>query len=276
MGEWVLCVRGRKPIGEEVGDLLREAGCLGVWEKDPRCWEAFFPAPVKGLAERLTALAARQEAAWEERAPVDWAARYQASLKPLPVGRRLMILPSPEASNPCPGRTVLRLEPGCAFGTGEHYTTASCLAVLEERLRPGMAVLDVGCGSGILSAAARLLGAGETVACDVDGEAVRVASETGRRNGVSIRLLTGGVEAVRGRFGLVLANILAETLLEILPLLEERLDAGGSLVLSGILLEKGADLLEAAGRLGLELLERRTDGTWWTFTLARPPRRNLE
>jgi len=270
MGEWVLCLRSRRPVEEEAGDLLRESGCLGIWERDPRTWEAFFPAPVEGLAERLAALPGRPEVSWEERVPVDWAARYQASLRPLPVGRRLVILPSPGAPNPFPHRLALRLEPGCAFGTGEHYTTASCLRVLDERLREGASVLDVGCGSGILAVAARLLGATEVVACDVDREAVRVARETAARNGVALRLVTGGAEAVRGRFGLVLANILAETLHQVLPLLKERLRPGGVLVLSGILLEKGPPLLEAAVERGLSLVERRTDGTWWTFVLALP------
>ncbi len=257
-------------MAEEAGDLLRDSGCLGIWEKDPRTWEAFFPAPVEGLAERLAALPGRVEACWEERAPVDWAARYQASLRPLPVGRRLVILPHAGSPNPFPGRLPLRLEPGCAFGTGEHYTTASCLRVLEERLAEGASLLDVGCGSGILAVAARLLGASGAVACDVDPEAVRVAGETARRNGVTLRLVTGGAEGVRGRYDLVVANILAETLHEILPDLRERLRPGGCLVLSGILLEKGPPLLEAAEALGLSLLERRTDGTWWTFALTLP------
>ncbi|MGC8763813.1 MAG: 50S ribosomal protein L11 methyltransferase [Acidobacteriota bacterium] len=271
MGDWVLRIRSRRPVGEEAGALLRESGCLGIWERDPRSWEAFFPSPVEGLAQRLSALPEKLEATWEERVPVDWAARYQASLRPLPLGRRLVVLPSPDSPNPFPGRLALRLEPGCAFGTGEHYTTASCLRVLEERLQEGTAVLDVGCGSGILAVAARLLGAAEAVGCDVDPEAVRVARETARRNGVALRLFAGGAEAVRGRFGLVVANILAETLSEILPCLREKLAPGGVLVLSGILLEKGPSLLAGAEALGLLLQERRTDGIWWTFTLTLPP-----
>lgn len=272
MGQWVLRIRSRKALGEEAGDLLREWGCVGIWERDPRNWEAFFSAPVEGLAERLAGLPGRVEASWEERAPVDWAARYQASLRPLPVGRRLVILPAPHSPNPFPRRLPLRLEPGCAFGTGEHYTTASCLRVLEDRLAEGARVLDVGCGSGILAVAARFLGAAEAVACDVDPEAVRVARETGQRNGVHVRLVTSGAEAFRARFDLVVANILAETLLEILPVLKDRLRPGGCLVLSGILLEKAPPLVQSAQALGLSLLERRTDGTWWTLVLSLPVR----
>jgi ribosomal protein L11 methyltransferase len=134
---------------------------------------------------------------------------------------------------------------------------------------PRARVLDVGCGSGILASAALLLGAREACGCDVDPLAVRVAAETAEANGTPLRLWTGGVEAVEGEYEVVLANILAETLVEILPHLAGRTARGGHLILSGILLEKGESVLAAAPP-SLRLVERRSDGEWWTFILERP------
>ncbi|MEW5764493.1 MAG: 50S ribosomal protein L11 methyltransferase [Acidobacteriota bacterium] len=268
MGDAVLVVRGSRPLTERVAEGLRDAGTAGVWERDPRHWEAYFEAPVAGLGESLEAAEAGVRCAWQEREGVDWVARYQAGLKPMALGRRLAVLPALEAPNPWPGRAAVRLVPGCAFGTGEHYSTASCLRALESWMPAGARVLDVGCGSGILAAAALLLGAKEAWACDVDPLAVRVASETAAVNGTPFPAFVGGVESARGQYDVVLANILAETLVEILPHLFARTAPGGRLILSGILLEKGDAVLSAAS--GLRVIERRTDGEWWTFVLERP------
>lgn len=203
---------------------------------------------------------------WEEEPEVDWAARYQASLAPVPVGRRFVVLPSPEMANPWPERTPLRLVPGMAFGTGEHYTTASCLRAFEELPAPPVRVLDVGCGSGILAAAAVLSGCSPVVACDTDPIACAVASETARANRAEYSLFVGSADGIRGTFDCVFANILAETLVEILPALVARVAPGGTLIGSGISFEKGELVREAVAAQLLEVLDKRTDGQWWTFT----------
>lgn len=268
MKDAVLIVRGSGPLSERVAERLRAAGTAGVWERNPRHWEAYFEAPVPGLEDSVADNEPGVRCAWQERERVDWVARYQAGLKPMALGRSLAVLPTLEGPNPWPVRTAVRLVPGCAFGTGEHYSTASCLRALESWMPAGARVLDVGCGSGILAAAALLLGAQEALACDVDPEAVRVATETAAVNGTPFRVFVGGVESARGVYDVVLANILAETLVDIMPHLFARTAPGGRLILAGILLEKG-DAVLAAAPTGLRPIERRTDGEWWTFVLAR-------
>ncbi len=197
---------------------------------------------------------------------MDWAARYQATLSPLPAGRRFAVLPSETIENPWIGRIPIRLVPGSAFGTGEHYTTASCLRAWEALPARPQSVLDVGCGSGILAVAASLDGCPLVVACDNDPDACRVASETLALNHARCVLFAGSAGSVRGSFGCVIANILAETLADLFPELCARVQSGGFLIASGISREKGAGLQDLASASLLEVLDKRSDGEWWTFT----------
>jgi ribosomal protein L11 methyltransferase len=260
-----LVLRSRVPLPESVGDLLRERGTLGVWEVSAREWRAYFAGVDPETAEALLALEPDLSLRWEEEEPMDWAARYQASLRPIAVGSRFVILPSPELENPWPGRVPLKLVPGMAFGTGEHYTTASCLRSLEDLPSVPRRVFDLGCGTGILAAAAVKIGASEVVACDIDPDACEVSRQTAEVNGTPFEVLEGGADVTAERFDCVLANILAQTLVELMPEIRRRLSDEGHLIGSGILLSLGDDVLKAASDNGLRLLKRRTDGEWWTF-----------
>jgi ribosomal protein L11 methyltransferase len=261
----VLVVKAAGPLGEEVAERLREAGTLGVWEVSPSEWRAYFKTAAATLPGSLESSFPFTSAAWETEQRVDWAARYQSSLRPIAVGRRFVILPAPRLSNPWPRRIPLRLVPGTAFGTGEHYTTASCLRLLESLKPAPLSVLDVGCGSGVLAAAACALGSAEVVACDTDPEACRVARKTRTANRARYRVRLGSAVHVQGRFRLVLANILAETLVEILPHLAAHVAPGGRLAGSGILLSKAPSVEAAAKAMGFKLLEFRSDGSWATL-----------
>jgi|YelNatPaOPRAMG01_1025707.scaffolds.fasta_scaffold13856_6 ribosomal protein L11 methyltransferase len=260
-----LVLRSRDPIPDAVADALRTLGMTALWEVGPTHWRAYFtdaaPDPVEALREHHPDI----EYGWQEEPVVDWAGRYQSSLRPLAIGRRFAVLPSLALDNPWPQRITLRLVPGMAFGTGEHYTTASCLRLLEEMPSPPASVLDVGCGSGILAAASCKLGCPRVTACDVDGDALLVAGETAAANGVFYRLVEGSAAQVGGEFELVFANILAETLAAILPDLAARLAPGGLLAGSGIASGRQQEVLAAASPLGLVLIESRTDGEWWTL-----------
>ena len=271
---YVLTVTGRSPLSEAVGDALRSAGTTGIWEVSALEWRAFFPAVLLDLPAALAALSPPVGASWKEEDPVDWAARYQASLRPLAVGRRFTILPSEEIANPWPSRTPIGLVPGAAFGTGEHYTTASCLRVLERLEGIGGGLLDVGCGSGILASAAWMLGFRPVAACDVDPEACRVAGETAILNDTPFRVFVGSAGGTDAAFGTVVANILAETLVDLMPDLAARVAPGGRLLLSGIMVERGEAVLGAAASEGLVPEERRTDGEWWTLVFRSDHRRD--
>lgn len=208
----------------------------------------------------------------------NWAEAWKQHYHPVEIGSRLIIVPA-WLDSPSPERIPIRIDPGMAFGTGTHPTTQLCLEMVEDfmiaRQGPQAAseveVIDVGCGSGILSIAALKLGAGHALGVDIDAEAIDAAQENVTKNGVADRFEAGigSLEEVRsGKFSitrgsLVLANILAVTLVRLLDQgLGDLLSPAGVLVLSGILEEQAAEVTAAAGRNGLRLVEQRQIGDW--------------
>lgn len=225
---------------------------------------------------------------------LDAAADGQAGSKPAAVAG-FVILPSwlsPDSMEPPPGpdEVLIRLDPGMAFGTGLHPSTQLCLAALARRLRPGDDVLDLGTGSGILAIGARLLDAGRVLGVDIDPKAVEVAGANAAMNGCLLELLSGELApeglkpiapggmraaaaapaaAIGGPFQLLLANILAPTLIVLAPTLEAHLAPAGLMVLSGILAEQAADVTAAYEAAGLVLREQAQEGDWVALTLGR-------
>ena len=195
----------------------------------------------------------------------DWANAWKAYYHVLHLGRRTVIKPSWRDYTPQPGEVVLELDPGMAFGTGLHPTTRLCLEALEQQVRPGMRVLDVGTGSGILALAAARLGAASVLALDISSVAVEAAQGNVRANGLEeqITVRLGSVEEVAGeRYDLVVANIIARVIADLAPALVAALAPGGTLIASGIIEERlplAADALRAAG---LSEIEERRDGDW--------------
>jgi ribosomal protein L11 methyltransferase len=165
----------------------------------------------------------------------DWEGAWLADWKPMRFGGRLWVSPTqadpPRDSN----AVVVRLDPGLAFGTGTHPTTALCLQFLDAFSLVGRSVIDYGCGSGILGIAALKLGASRVVAVDLDPQALLATRENAVRNMVSSRLETQAIPATVEPADLVLANILAEPLIELAPILTAACRIGGDLILSGLL-----------------------------------------
>ena len=189
----------------------------------------------------------------------DWATGWQQHFPPLRVGAKLLIRPSWSAEPCAPADIVLTLDPGRAFGTGTHATTALCLDVvarLAEGPNPPQRVLDVGAGSGILALAAAALGAGEVLACEIDPDACQVAVENIAANGFAERIeaTTTPLEQLPGCYDLVLANILASENIRLAPHLVAHLCSGGHLALSGILIEQEPQVTAAFAAYPLELL----------------------
>lgn len=166
----------------------------------------------------------------------DWASAWLAQHPPLRFGARLWIAPHTAPVDADDDAVIVRLDPGLAFGTGTHPTTALCLEWLADADLAGKHVLDYGCGSGILAVAAATLGAASVTAVDIDDQAVRATRENAERNGVAARVHTPARDGLgEQQFDLVLANILAKPLIELAPTLAAHARGGAPLILSGLL-----------------------------------------
>ncbi len=201
----------------------------------------------------------------------DWINNWKQYYKPIPVGEKLLIHPVWEEDFDPQGRVVLELEPGLAFGTGSHETTRLCLELLEKYVRPGDKMLDVGCGSGILSIAALLLGAGEAVGVDIDALAVKTARENAKMNRVEDRFcaLCGDLtETVKGKFRIVAANIVADVLLRLTKEILAFLEKDAVYLVSGIISERRDEILASLAP-SFEILEIREERGWCAIAAQR-------
>lgn len=211
-------------------------------------------APLSGLQERVL----RQQ---------DWANAWKRSFRVLHVGIRLVVAPTWLEYVPRPHEEVIRLDPGMAFGTGHHPTTRLCLEALEELVQPGMKVLDLGSGSGILAIAAVRLGARRVLALDIDPQAVKAGRSNLWVNGLGRRILMrqGTLphpDAPSGAFDLALANISSKVVLEQATRLLDSLRGGGHLLVSGMVAERAPETVERLKGLGARLRRQRTRGGW--------------
>ncbi|MBI5343106.1 MAG: 50S ribosomal protein L11 methyltransferase [Deltaproteobacteria bacterium] len=203
-----------------------------------------------------------------------WAEKWKEFFLPRKVGRRLVVRPSWEPYEAADGEVVLTIDPGQAFGTGTHETTRLCLQYIEDvfdTVPPPRRVLDVGTGTGILGIAAARLGAACVLGIDTDPKAVEVAEENARINGVADRFAAtfNPLSTAEGTYDLVLANILAEILIDLKGEILSRCAVGGTLILSGILDEKSGWVEEEYRSEGVRLIERKTDGQWAALLLRR-------
>jgi ribosomal protein L11 methyltransferase len=198
----------------------------------------------------------------------DWAEQWKQYYKPFRVGSRLVVKPSWEPYVHQLGDLVLEIDPGMAFGTGTHETTALCLELLEGAVSPGAEVLDVGCGSGILAIAAARLGARSVEALDVDPIAVRTARENITRNGLDAAVsarelnLLADSAAAPGPYDLIVANIIADVVIALAALAASRLRSGGTFLCSGIIQARAADVRAALAQAGLVVYADQDRGEW--------------
>jgi ribosomal protein L11 methyltransferase len=209
-------------------------------------------------------------------AETDWAEAWKTSYQVLHVGRRLVIKPTWRGYTPQPGEVIIEIDPGLAFGSGLHPTTRLCLEALESYVRPGEAVLDVGTGSGILAIAAARLGASHVLALDTDPLAIQVAGENVHLNQVTstVQVRPGSIPVPASQLpgaGLIVANILAETIVELSPALAANLLPGGLLIASGIIAERADRVAASLAEHGLSPVEERRDGDWVALIARRPP-----
>ncbi|MFZ4506974.1 MAG: 50S ribosomal protein L11 methyltransferase [Fimbriimonas sp.] len=196
---------------------------------------------------------------------VNWQEAWKQFFKPRRIGQRFVVRPTWEPYELGPNDLEIVLDPGQAFGTGDHPTTRGCLVLLEKVIRPGDTVLDVGCGSGILSVAACRLGATHVVAIDIEPVAVEVARENAAMNDVQLDARAGAGLAELAeteKFRVVVSNIISATLIRLAPEVANVIEPGGDWVVSGILDTNWADVLASAERAGFELVEHIAEESW--------------
>lgn len=200
-------------------------------------------------------------------AETDWAEAWKAGYDVLRIGRRLVVKPTWRDYTPQLDDLVIELDPGMAFGSGLHPTTRLCLEALEDHFHTSATLLDVGTGSGILAIAAARLGALRVLALDTDPLAVQIARENVALNQVEslVCVEVGTVQnfALQSpTWDLVVANIMAETIIELTPWLGASLSPGGTLIASGIIPDRADAVLDSLREHGLSPVERRDDGEW--------------
>lgn len=190
----------------------------------------------------------------------DWATAWKKYFKPLRIGKRLVVTPPWEDPALGPDELAIVIDPGMAFGTGSHATTQLCLEAIEETLSPGASMADIGTGSGILSIAAAKLGAACIYAVDIDPLAVRIARDNARVNGVTAEFSETLPRNIR--YDIVVANIIADTLIDLAPTLHAILAPTGALIVSGIINSRSADVEQAMIKEGLKPAGGKTNGEW--------------
>ena len=200
----------------------------------------------------------------------DWENNWKQYFKPVKVGKQLLIHPVWIEDYDPQGRKVLHLEPGIAFGTGTHETTRLCMEALEDYVTEDTVMLDVGCGSGILSAAAMLLGAKSVVGVDIDPLAVKVAKENGAMNGFyepAFTMLQGNLtDRITGKYSVVTANIVADAIIELTPQIKRFLLPEAVYIVSGIIDTRADEVADVLTANGFRVIRRYEDGGWVCMT----------
>lgn len=206
----------------------------------------------------------------------DWENAWKQYYAPIEIGEKIIInpvwLPAPRDE----GKVVVNLDPGMAFGTGSHASTRMCLKDLENRISGGEAVLDLGCGSGILSIAALLLGAKSAVGLDIDDKAADMAAENAALNGFAqpeFTAMAGNVLASNcpelGKYDIVLANIVADVIIPLSPIVSKYMNDGALFICSGIIGSREDEVTAAITDAGFEIISERKEEDWCQITARR-------
>ena len=225
------------------------------------------------LKERLDALGIEHEITVSDCKVEDWQNNWKQYFHPMPIGDKLLIRPVWIDDYDADGRAVLDIEPGLAFGSGSHPTTRLCLQTLERYVKDGDSVLDIGCGSGILSIATLLLGAKTALGVDIDAIAVKTAKENAKQNGFGedrFNAVEGNLsDKVDGKFDIVVANIVADIIMEFNTTVGNFLKDDGVYITGGIIESREDEVLYSFAQNGFEVKERFEDNGWLVFVLKR-------
>lgn len=209
----------------------------------------------------------------------DWANNWKQYFKPLRVGEKLVIKPSWEEYADTEGRTILEIDPASSFGTGQHHTTRLCLELMEKSLSQGDKILDLGCGSGILSIGAMLLGADSAVAVDIEENSAATAMENALKNNIppeKYRTFCGNIiddeslaNEIDGKYDIITANIVADVLIAMRSFFGKYLKESGILIVSGIIEERIEEVIAAVEAAGFKRIEENIKEGWAAVKLIR-------
>ena len=261
-GQWDII---DEEIGRRIGDDVKVAGFYPMDEKANDTL-----AMVREKVARLPFIApgvdlGKLEVQVSGLENEDWAENWKKSYKPFRLGRHIVIKPGWEEYSPDNGDKIITIDPGLAFGTGTHETTGMCLALVEENVRPGMTAMDIGTGTGILAIAAAHMGANSVLASDIDEMAVKVAKENVEINGFSdvITCKAGNLlEVAEGPVDVVIANIIADVIINICGEVRQFVKPGGVFICSGIAQDREEDVVTALKKAGYGKLDIRRNGEW--------------
>lgn len=205
----------------------------------------------------------------EEKKTEDWSQKWKEKWDVTHVTDKIAVVPDWIDYKPKENEVIIKLEPGCAFGTGTHQTTQLCMKALENYMNKGDKVADIGMGSGILSILAKKLGATSVYGCDTDDTVIEVAKENAKKNNVEATFELGSADKINDKFDFVCANILHFVLAEIMGDLKNLMKTGAMMSLSGILDEKKQMVIDAYEKENLELVEEIHQDQWTSFVVKR-------
>lgn len=205
----------------------------------------------------------------EEKKTEDWSQKWKEKWDVTHVTDKIAVVPDWIDYKPKENEVIIKLEPGCAFGTGTHQTTQLCMKALEKYMNKGDKVADIGMGSGILSILAKKLGATSVYGCDTDDTVIEVAKENAKKNNVEATFELGSADKIKDKFDFVCANILHFVLAEIMGDLKNLMKTGAMMSLSGILDEKKQMVIDAYEKENLELVEEIHQDQWTSFVVKR-------
>ena len=259
------------------GDLIDES----ILNADPdRVSVSLFVPAEKNIAEytaflreRFGALQIPVTVETEGIREEDWAENWKQYYKPIPLGK-ITVVPAWEQYTPAPGEKIIRMDPGMAFGTGTHETTRLVMELLQDEIHGGERVLDLGCGSGILSLCASKLGASFCAAYDIDPAAVQVARENIAADGADnivcgVSDLLRSVDLSGGAYDVVVANIVADVIVRLLPDVGRYMTPGGRMIASGIIGCRAQQVRDAARQAGMRIVCEREENDWLAIVMQR-------
>ena len=256
-------------IDESILNADREHGAVSLFVPAERSVAEYATF----LRERFSSLGMEVELSTEGMREEDWAESWKQYYKPIPLGK-VTVVPAWMEYTPKAGEAIIRMDPGMAYGTGTHETTRLLMRFLQDVLPAGARVLDVGCGSGILSLCASKLGASFCAAYDIDPVAVRVAQENVRADGAEnivcgVSDLLKSVDLSGGRYDFVVANIVADVIIRLLPDVGDYMTAGGQMIVSGIISPRADEVRAAIAANGFRVVEERQENDWLAILIER-------